>query len=193
MNLNELTNDQLHEQIQTHEDRIETISDYISDEDDSTTRGVMQGQLQRYRMTLQLLKSEKQNRSSLTTEKPRIDLSEFIFKSSDHLRYQNGKHVSGPHGGAPRAIKVEGNISGNDGYTVTMFNIDGGQTAVQMAPKQMKLIESDNQKTILKGFGSDTMGSSFSDYGLTIFHNNGSIEKCILHMYDRGVDIEYLQ
>lgn len=193
MNLKELTNAQIVEQIETYEDRIETISDYISDEDDSTARGVMQGELQRYRMALQMLKSEKQNRISSTTKKPGIDLSEFIFKSSDHLRYQNGKHVSGPHGGAPRAIKVEDNISGNEGYTVTMFNTDGGQPVVQMAPKQMKLIESDNQKTILKGFGSDAMGSSFADYGLTIFHNNGSIEKCILHMYDRGVDIEYLQ
>lgn len=193
MNINELTNEQLDEQIETYEDRIETISDYISDVDDSTTLAVMQSQLQKYRMALQMLKAEKKNRSFSMTEKPRIDLSDFFFKSSDHLRYQNGKHVSGPHGEAPRAIKVEDNISGNEGYIVTMFNINGGQAVVQMAPKQMKLIESDNQKTILRGFGIDAMGSSFADYGLTIFHNNGSIEKCILHMYERGVDIEYLQ
>ena len=31
----------------------------------------------------------------------------FIFKSSDHNRYENGILVSGPHGGAPREIKVE--------------------------------------------------------------------------------------
>jgi hypothetical protein len=61
-----------------------------------------------------------------------------------------------------------------------------------MAPKQMKLVGTDNEKIQLKGYGSDAMGSSFTDYGLTIFHNNGNIEKCILHMYDRVVDIEYL-
>ncbi|MGM5471323.1 hypothetical protein ACS386_13680 [Flavobacteriaceae bacterium LMO-SS05] len=63
MNLSELTNNQLDEQIETYQDRIETMSDYISDEDDITARGVMQGQLQKYRMTLQMLKTEKQNRN----------------------------------------------------------------------------------------------------------------------------------
>jgi tetratricopeptide (TPR) repeat protein len=117
---------------------------------------------------------------------------EFVFHSSDHLRYENGLHVSGPHGGAPRAIKVEANIIGNVGYSVTMFNTDGGRSVVQMAPKQMKLIRADSEKIQLKGFGRDQMGASFDDYGLTIFHNDGNIEKCVLHMYDRGVDIEYL-
>lgn len=117
---------------------------------------------------------------------------EFVFHSSDHLRYENGRHVSGPHGGAPRAIKVEPNISGNEGYTVTMFNTDGGQAVVQMAPKQMKIVRADSKKIELKGYGYDQMGSSFADYGLTVFLDGQRIEKCILHMYDRGVDIEYL-
>ena len=57
----------------------------------------------------------------------------FVFKSSDHLRYENGRHVSGPHGGAGRAVKVEPNVNGcegydiesGDGYIVTVFNLDG--------------------------------------------------------------------
>lgn len=116
----------------------------------------------------------------------------FVFHSSDHLRYESGRHVSGPHGGAPRAIKVEDNISGNEGYTVTMYNTAGRQAVVQMAPKQMKLIGVDNEKIQLKGYGQDAMGASFADYGLTIYHNDGNIEKCILHMFDRNVDIMYL-
>jgi len=63
---------------------------------------------------------------------------------------------------------------------------------VQMAPKQMKLIGVDNEKIQLKGYGQDAMGASFADYGLTIYHNDGNIEKCILHMFDRNVDIMYL-
>lgn len=118
---------------------------------------------------------------------------DFVFHSSDHLRYENGRHISGPHGGAPRAIKVEANISGNEGYTVTMFNTEGGQSVVQMAPKQMKLTNSNSERIQLKGFGRDQMGASFDDYGLTIFRNGDNIQKCILHMYDRGVDIEYLE
>lgn len=115
----------------------------------------------------------------------------FIFESSDHLRYENGKIVSGPHGGAPRAIKVEPNISGNEGQTVTMFNTDG-QFVIQMAPKQMKIIQQTEEKVVLRGYGQDMMGQSFDDYGLTIYFNNKQVSKCILHMHDRNIDIEYL-
>lgn len=118
---------------------------------------------------------------------------EFVFHSSDHIRYQNGIKVSGPHGGAPRAIKVEPSITGGDGLTVTLFNTDGGQANVQMAPKQMKIKSADNEKIELVGFGTDQMGASFSDYGLSIYHSQGKLTKCILHMIDRNVDIEYLE
>ena len=121
---------------------------------------------------------------------------DFVFKSSDHLRYENGNHVSGPHGGAGRAVKVEPNISGGEGLTVTLYNLDGNhpvwQNNVQMAPKQMKIIKETNDKIVLRGYGHDAMGASFSDYGLTINLKNGELYKCILHMHDRGVDIEYL-
>ncbi|WP_298265949.1 tetratricopeptide repeat protein [uncultured Lutibacter sp.] len=116
----------------------------------------------------------------------------FVFNSADHLRYENGRHVSGPHGGAPRAVKVEPNITGNVGYTVTMFNTDG-QYVVQMAPKQMKIIQQTTDKIILRGYGYDNFGSSFADYGLSIYYKNGIVEKCILHMHDRNIDIEYLK
>lgn len=134
--------------------------------------------------------SEQQDEDDETMD---LESLEFVFHSSDHLRYENGKHVSGPHGGAPRAIKVEPNINGNEGYTVTMFNTEGGQAVVQMAPKQMKITKVDNEKIELKGYGYDQMGGSFADYGLTVFHDDGNIEKCVLHMYDRRVDIEYLK
>lgn len=134
---------------------------------------------------------------------------DFLFKSSDHLRYENGKHVSGPHGGARRAVKVEPNINGGEGYTVTVYNLDGNhpvwQNNVQMAPKQMKLVDierpfqsnlmrmvqGDKKTIILRGYGHDAMGATFADYGLTINMKDAEVEKCTLHMYDRGVDIEY--
>lgn len=120
----------------------------------------------------------------------------FTFKSSDHLRYENGILVSGPHGGAGRAVKVEPNINGGQGVTVTLYNLDGNhpiwQNNVQMAPKQMKVIESTNDKIVLRGYGQDVMGASFADYGLTINLKNRQVYNCILHMHDRGIDIEYL-
>ena len=120
----------------------------------------------------------------------------FLFKSFDHIRYENGRHVSGPHGGANRAVKVEPNINGGEGYTATLYNLDGNhpvwQNNIQMAPKQMKIVQQTNERILLRGYGHDSMGSSFSDYGLSIIYKNGSVEKCILHMHDRNIDIEYL-
>lgn len=124
-----------------------------------------------------------------------LDLN-FLFKSSDHIRYENGTHVSGPHGGAGRAVKVEPNINGGEGYTVTLFNLDGNhpvwQNNVQMAPKQMKIFKNEADKIVLRGYGYDAIGASFSDYGLTIKLKNGTVSGCVLHMHDRHVDIEYL-
>lgn len=122
---------------------------------------------------------------------------DFVFKSSDHIRYENGKHVSGPHGRANRAIKVEPNVNGGEGYTVTLFNMDGNhpvwQNNVQMAPKQMKIIQANDKLIILRGYGQDAMGASFSDYGLTIHLLNNEIDKCTLHMHDRNIDVEYIK
>lgn len=129
--------------------------------------------------------------------KPQLDLDDIYFVSSDHLRYQNGVHVSGPHGGAKRAVKVEPSISGGEGYSVSVYNMDGDHPLwgnnVQMSPKQMKVIRETADETELRGFGYDAMGSPFSDYGITISHNNGNIESITLHMHDRGVEIKYLK
>lgn len=125
-----------------------------------------------------------------------MDLN-FIFKSPDHLRYENGNHVSGPHGGAARAIKVETNASGEETYSVTIYNLDGNhavwQNNVQMASKPMKIVKKTNEKIVLRGYGQDMMGGQFSDYGLTVHFLERQVSKCVLHMYDRAVDIEYLK
>lgn len=115
----------------------------------------------------------------------------FVFNSSDHVRYENGLHVSGPHGGAPRAVKVEPNISGGKGYTVTIYNTDE-QYVIQMAPKQMEVVSENPEQVILRGYGSVHLGSSFTDYGLTINYIKNKIDSCILHMLDRNIEIKYL-
>jgi len=121
---------------------------------------------------------------------------EILFKSSDHIRYENSQNVSGHNYGCNRAVKIESNVKGNEGYTVTTYNLDGNHPLwgnnIQMSPKQMKIINYSPNEILLRGYGYDAMGSSFADYGLSIFLNNGEIEKCRLHMYDRKVDIEYL-
>ena len=135
----------------------------------------------------------------------------FVFKSPDHLRYENGKHVSGPHGGAGRAVKVEPNISGcegynirsGDGFIVTVYNLDGNHPVwnnnVQMTPKPMRIVSQTSDKIVLRGYQVQAMSPfgwvdfNGADYGLSILLKNGQIEKCVLHMHDRNVDIEYLK
>ena len=93
----------------------------------------------------------------------------FVFKSSDHLRFENGRHVAGPHGGANRAVKIEPNINGcegynikgGEGYIVTVFNLDGNhpvwQNNVQVAPKPMKIISQTSDKIVLRGYPVQAM------------------------------------
>lgn len=128
---------------------------------------------------------------------------ELLFKSSDHIRYQNGQNVSGHNYGSNRAVKIEKNISGKEGYSVTIYNLDGNhpvwQNNVQMGAKPMKITSVTNEKIVLRGFGYDeravAMGAgedaSFAHYGLSIFLKSGTVDKIVLHMHDRNVDIEY--
>ena len=117
---------------------------------------------------------------------------DFTFYSSDHIRYEGRKQVSGPHGGAPRAISVCKNILTGEGYLVIIYNTEDGTHKVQMTPKHMKLKNLQVDSIELVGHGVDKLGASFADYGLTILHNNGNIENCILHLLDRGINIVYL-
>lgn len=137
---------------------------------------------------------------------------DFFFESSNHLRYENGEIVAGPHpAGASRAVKVEPNINGcsgynvngGEGYIVTIYNMDGvlpiWQNNVQMSPKPMRVVSQSADKIVLRGYPVQAM-SPFGwvdfdgqDYGLTIYIKNEEVEKCVLHLHDRKVDIEYLR
>jgi len=120
-----------------------------------------------------------------------------MFISTDHIRYQNGNDVSGHNYNCNRGVKIEPNKEEKVGYIVSIYNMDGNHPVwgdnLQMAPKQMKIETQNEDKIVLRGFGTDSMGASFSDYGMTVYLKNKQIEKAVLHMYDRGVDIEYLK
>jgi len=135
----------------------------------------------------------------------------FVIKSPDHLRYENGKYVSGPQGGAGRVIKVEPNIngcegyniSGGEGFIVTIYNMDGNHLVwnnnVQMTPKPMRIVYHTSEKIVLRGYQVQAMSPfgwidfNGADYGLSILLKNGQIDKCVLHMHERNVDIEYMK
>lgn len=125
-----------------------------------------------------------------------LDLSDIYFESDSHTRYENGQLVSGPHEDSIRAIKIENDFRNKDGYTVTIFNLSGASAwgdQVQMAPKPMKVRAETSDEISLIGYGADNFGNPFAHYGLTIQLNKSRIEKIILHMNDRQIDIEYVQ
>ena len=68
-----------------------------------------------------------------------------------------------------------------------------------MSPKPMRIVEQTTSKIVLRGYPVRAMSPfgwiefSGQDYGLTIFIKNGEVDKCVLHMYDRNTDLEYLK
>src|ERR1035437_4120745 len=98
------------------------------------------------------------------SDQPNLDLSDFKFVSNDHIRYENGKDVSGHNYDCWRGIRIQKNISGGQGYTVTIYNLDSNHSVwgnnTSMAPKQMKILEKSTSKILLIGFGNDPMGNS---------------------------------
>lgn len=119
------------------------------------------------------------------------------FCSNDHIRYQNGIDVSGHNYNCHRRIRIENSITGNEGYTVTIFNEDGVHPLwgnnVQMSPKQMRIVKQKDDCIELRGYGTDAMGFPFDNYGMSVYHDGNQIMKCVLHMFDRKTDLEYLQ
>lgn len=111
----------------------------------------------------------------------------FNFLSSDHKRYENGQHVSGPHGGAPRLIKFS---DLDDKILVVIVSPEDG--AIMMGGKSMKVVSQSETKVTLRGFGDDGFGESFANYGVTIDYLNKHPVLCTLHMYDRNIDIVYM-
>ncbi len=128
------------------------------------------------------------------------------FDSTDHIRFQNGRDVSGHNYGCNRRVVISHNIDGGIGYTVTIYNMDGihpvWQNNIQMSPKPMKIENINGNVISLRGFGYDrqavAMGvppeaASFSDYGILIEVDNHKISRIQLNMYDRNVSLLYLK
>ena len=129
-------------------------------------------------------------------------LSDFNFYSTCHQRYQSGNPVMGLQI-CPRYIKIRKNVNGcsgyklnpGDGYILTAINGDTGQP--QFAPKPMRVVSEDESKIVLRGYtviAQTPFGwqdFDLSDYGFTIHLANGDAYKCVLHLYDRDVELEY--
>ena len=125
----------------------------------------------------------------------KIDLNNFQFRSTDHVRYVNGADVSGHQKGNNRLVEIKGLSEIDDIYWVTIYNLDGShpywQNNRRMAPKRMHVSKRIESVIELKGLSTDSYDLDYENYGLTIILKNNDVEKVVLHMYDRHIDIEY--
>ena len=120
-----------------------------------------------------------------------------IFTSSDPIRFQNGVDVRGHNHGANRRFIIERNIDGNDGYSVTMYNLDGNhpfwQNNIQMATKRMRIESVSDNIIQMRGYGVNQLGASFADYGIVLLIEEKTIKRIQLNLYDRNISIVYLK
>ncbi|MBO5141390.1 MAG: hypothetical protein J6C46_00035 [Clostridia bacterium] len=128
---------------------------------------------------------------------------DLVLKSTHHQRYQNDIPVMGAQY-CNRTIKIENkvfkemfnglDVSPKQGFLVTMWNMDMPTPTQQMQPKLMEMITDTGDKILLHGITLRTQGMVVydnKDYGITLHLKNRNVVKCVLHLYDRGVDIEY--
>ena len=128
------------------------------------------------------------------------------FDSSDHIRFHNGMDVSGHNYNCHRRFVIEKNIEGGEGYTITLYNLDGLHPLwlnnIQMSPKRMRIVATKGNLIEFRGYGYDenalAMGASQSDaafdcYGVILMLDNDKISRVQLNMYDRDISIVYLK
>lgn len=131
------------------------------------------------------------------------EMKPFTFHSGRHQRYNHGL----PEGDLQicgRSFIVEKNVSGCDGYRLTpgdgwiirCYNDDTGRA--QFAPKPMRVLSATAEKVVLRGYKTQAMSPfgwvdfNGDDYGLEVFYSNGAVVKCIFHMHDRNIRLEYM-
>ena len=135
-------------------------------------------------------------------------MNDFIFNSDRHQRSENGQRC-GDEQICNRSIEVKRNVLGCKGYNlphgygyiVYGYNLDTktpeGTYKAQFAPKPMIIVSETAEKVELRGYTVQAMTPfgyidfDLSDYGLTIYYKDGIVQHCVLHMFDRNIEIDY--
>lgn len=142
------------------------------------------------------------NQSQLQARPSAPTMEPFVFKSDCHQRFENGSEVMGLQQ-CIRSVSVEKNTNGcrgyklnpGDGYIVKVFNDDLGKP--NMSDKPMRIVSKTADKVELRGFPIEAQTPfgwqevDYRDYGFTVYYSNGIVSKCVLHMFDRNIDLEY--
>ena len=140
------------------------------------------------------LKAEREQKKSIQP---------FTFRSNCHQRYENDTPVMGLQE-CIRTVSMVKNTDGcpgyklapGVGYIVKIYNDDLGKP--NMSDKPMKVVKKTADMVELRGFPIEARSPfgwqevDYSDYGFVVYYKNGQVEKCVLHMYDRNIRLEYL-
>ena len=146
----------------------------------------------------------KQMESLCSTKyKVRNGKLDLVLESTHHQRYQNDIPVMGAQY-CNRKIKIEHKIfkeifngldvNPKEGFLVTMLNTDMMPPIQHMQPKMMKMVYDTGDEILLQGIVLEAMGHvvhNDKNYGITLQLENRNVVKCVLHLYDRDIDIEY--
>lgn len=140
------------------------------------------------------LKAEREQKESIQP---------FTFRSNCHQRYENDNPVMG----LQECIRTASLVKNTDGcpgyklepgvgYIVKIYNDDLGKP--NMSDKPMKVVTKSADMVELRGFPIEARSPfgwqevDYSDYGFVVYYKNGQVEKCVLHMYDRNIRLEYM-
>lgn len=140
------------------------------------------------------LKAEREQKESIQP---------FTFRSNCHQRYENDNPVMGLQE-CIRTVSLVKNTDGcpgyklepGVGYIVKIYNDDLGKP--NMSDKPMKVVTKSADMVELRGFPIEARSPfgwqevDYSDYGFVVYYKNGQVEKCVLHMYDRKIRLEYI-
>ena len=137
-----------------------------------------------------------------------IIMQDLTLISKRHQRYEQGMPVMGVQDCGRALIIKESDfcklmdgvpVEPSAGFIIRMVNTDvrdaKGNYLEMMQPKLMTLVSNTPNKIELKGVVLYLMGTKsadFSNYSITLHLINRKVVKCVLHMLDRGIDIEYL-
>ena len=150
-------------------------------------------------------RKERERQERLKAEREQAaSVQPFTFQSNCHQRYENGSPVRGLQD-CLRTVSVVKNTNGcpgyrlqpGIGYIVKIYNDDLGKP--NMSEKPMKVVRKTADMLELRGFPIEAQSPfgwqevDYSDYGFIVYYRNGQIDKCVLHMYDRNIRIEYMK
>lgn len=194
MNLENMSKEEIDKEIKTYKDRIETLSEYISEIDDARIIPTLNSQLQGYRSTLNLLQNK--SRSSNKNDDDQLDIDNLSFKSSTNSLFDGNKLRGGPYG--QTTIQVNKNGSNKDIYEVTITNHDDNHSDytsdLSIFPIKMKKEHLQfNDRLVLHTFQkTENSKEYYKSYGLGIVYKFGNVSEIIFDIPEDFEHIVYL-